>query len=279
MKHRDTSSPTFLLTILRYGVAVLSVAIATAAALVLSQAGVTLTPFLMAVGATVWYAGIGPGVLAIVLSVLTLDYLFVPPLYSFSKFDHANLVHLILCTLFALIVGWVAAARRRAEQELRQARDELDAKVLQRTVDLQRSETYLAEAQRLSHTGSWAWNVAAREITHCSREIYCLYGFDPQGGIPPFEAFLQRVHPEDRGRVAEDLKRAFREKADYEMVFRVVLPDRTIKHIHGVGHPVFNTSGDVVASGRRRNVRPICGSSKAWTGSTAPFKARTISSE
>src|SRR5882724_9244939 len=173
MKHQDTSSPTVLPTILRFGAAALSVAIAAGAAHFLSQAGVRLTPFLLAVGASVWYAGVGPGVLAIVLSVLTLDYLFVPPLYSLSKFGHPDLVYLVLCTLFALIVGWIAAARRRAEQELRRARDELDAKVLQRTADLQRSETYLAEAQRLSHTGSWAWNVAASEITHCSREIYC----------------------------------------------------------------------------------------------------------
>jgi PAS domain S-box-containing protein len=200
----------------------------------------------MAVGVTVWYAGIGPGVLAIVFSVLTLDYLFVPPFYSLSKFNYAGLVYLILCTLFALIVGGVAAARRRAEQELRQARDELDAKVLERTADLQRSETYLAEAQSLSHTGSWAWNVAAREITYCSQEIYCLYGFDPRAGIPQFEAFLQRIHPEDRGGLVEDLEKAIRENSDHDMVFRAVLPDGTIKYIHGVGHPVFNASGDVV---------------------------------
>jgi PAS domain S-box-containing protein len=114
------------------------------------------------------------------------------------------------------------------------------------TADLQRSEAYLAEAQRLSHTGSWAWNVAAREITHCSQEIYRLYGFDPEGGIPPFEAILQRIHPEDRGRLVEDLERAIRERADHEMVFRAVLPDGNIKYIHGVAHPVFNASGDVV---------------------------------
>ena len=173
---------------------------------------------------------------------LSLDYFFVPPLYSFTIVSLADLIYLILCTLFALIVGWVSAARRRVEQELRQARDELDAKVVERTADLSRSEGYLAEAQRLSHTGSWAWNVAAREITHWSQETYRLFGFDPEEGVPPFEALLQRIHPEDRGRLVEDLERAIREKANHEMAFRAVLPDGTIKYIHGIGHPVFNQS-------------------------------------
>src|SRR5258705_10274927 len=77
-------------------------------------------------------------------------------------------------------------------------------------------------------------------------ETYRLYGFDPEGGIPPFEALLQRIHPEDRGRFVDDLERAFRERANHEMIFRAVLPDGTLKYILGIGHPVFNASGDVV---------------------------------
>ena len=115
-----------------------------------------------------------------------------------------------------------------------------------RTAGLQRSEGYLAEAQSLSHTGSWVLNVAARETTHWSQETYRLYGFDPEGGIPPFEALLQRIHPEDRGRLVDDLERAIRERANHEMIFRAVLPDGTLKYILGIGHPVFNASGDVV---------------------------------
>jgi PAS domain-containing protein len=61
---------------------------------------------------------------------------------------------------------------------------------------LRRSESYLAEAQRLTHTGGYAWSVASKEIVYWSREIYRLYGFDPEQGIPPFETFRQRIHPE-----------------------------------------------------------------------------------
>ena len=133
MAHRDPSSPTSLPTILRYGIAVLSVAIANGLCFFLLQHfNANLTPFLFAVAATVWYAGTGPGVLAIVLSVLSLNYLFIRPSFSFSPISYADLVYLTFCTLCALAVGWVAAVRRRSEQELRQARDRLQIEVQQR---------------------------------------------------------------------------------------------------------------------------------------------------
>src|SRR5262249_3846042 len=82
----------------------------------------------------------GPGVFAIILSILCLDYFVVPPLFPLRLFSHTSFIYLFFFTLFASIVGWVAAARRRAEQELRQARDELDAKVVERTAELRESE-------------------------------------------------------------------------------------------------------------------------------------------
>src|ERR1700730_3416565 len=152
MANRDPSSPTPMPTVLQYGIAVLSVAIANGLAFfVLRHFESILTPFLFAVAATVWYAGTGPGMLAIVLSVVSLNYFFLRPGFSFSPISYADLVYLTFCIFCALAVGWVSAVRRRAEQELRQAREEFDAKVVERTANLQRSEGYLAEAQRLSH--------------------------------------------------------------------------------------------------------------------------------
>src|ERR1700760_343877 len=151
MEHRDPSSPTTMPAILRYGIAVLSVAIAIGLDFfLLRQLEAILTPFLFAVAATVWYAGAWPGVLAIVLSALSLNYFFLRPGFSFSPVSYADLVYLTFCILCALAVGWVSAVRRRVEQELRRAREELEAKVAERTADLARSERYLAEAQRLT---------------------------------------------------------------------------------------------------------------------------------
>src|SRR4029077_13482766 len=169
MEHRDPSSPTTMPTILRYGIAVLSVAIAIGLDFfLLRHFDAKLTPFLLAVAVTVWYAGTWPCVLAIVLSVLSLNYFFQRPFFSFSPISYADLVYLTFCIFCALAVGWVSAVRRRAEQELRQARGEFEAKVLERTANLQRSESYLAETQKLTHTGSWAWHVRNQKVLYCS---------------------------------------------------------------------------------------------------------------
>jgi PAS domain S-box-containing protein len=110
---------------------------------------------------------------------------------------------------------------------------------------LRRSESYLAEAQRFTHTGSWAWRIAGRDAVHLSEEWYRIYGFDPETGPPVWEQRLQRVHPEDRARWQGPINRAIAEKSDYEVEFRIVLPDGTVKYIHTVGHPVLNASGEL----------------------------------
>src|SRR4029077_6465829 len=131
MAHRNRASPTPMPTLFRYGIAVLSVAIAIALGFfVLRYFEAILTPFLFAVAATVWYAGTGPGVLAIVLSVLSLNYVFLRPDFSFSPISYADLVYLTFCIFCALAVGWVSAVRRRASEKLHQARAELEAKVV-----------------------------------------------------------------------------------------------------------------------------------------------------
>src|SRR6201986_881424 len=150
MAHRAPSLP--MPTSLRYGIAVLSVAIGIGLDfLLLRHFDAKLTPFLFAVAVTVWYAGTGPGVLAIVLSVLSLNYFFLQPFFSFSPISYADLVYLTFCTFCALAVGWVSGVRRRAEEELHQAREELEATVAERTASLQRSDSYLAEKQNLTH--------------------------------------------------------------------------------------------------------------------------------
>jgi PAS domain S-box-containing protein len=109
---------------------------------------------------------------------------------------------------------------------------------------LLRSEAYLTEAQRLSHTGSWAFK--GRKAVYWSEENFRIWGFDPQEGLPDREKILQRIHPEDRHRMLEYVYRRLREKADYSVEFRVLLPDGTIRHIQGLGRPVFNASGELI---------------------------------
>jgi len=111
---------------------------------------------------------------------------------------------------------------------------------------LRRSETYLAEAQRLSHTGSWALDIATGELTHSSEENFRLFGFDPQSDRPSTDEFRQRIHPEDRERVAAIVEKAVRDGMEFEADYRIVLPDGTVKCLHAVGHSVLNAAGDLV---------------------------------
>jgi PAS domain S-box-containing protein len=120
---------------------------------------------------------------------------------------------------------------------------------------LRESEAYLAEAQRLSHTGSWAtgamksgttWMPATGEVRYWSEECYRVLGFDPHGGPPRFETFSQRIHPDDQARAREIADTARREKAEFEMDYRIVHPGGEIRDIRTVGHPVLSPSGDLV---------------------------------
>jgi PAS domain S-box-containing protein len=80
---------------------------------------------------------------------------------------------------------------------------------------------------------------------YLSEEWFRIYGFDPKQGLSAWKARLQRMHPEDRAKVREAKDRAIREKSDYEVEYRIVLPDGTLKYNHTVGHPVLNPSGEV----------------------------------
>jgi PAS domain S-box-containing protein len=113
-------------------------------------------------------------------------------------------------------------------------------------VALRQTEAYLEEAQRLTHTGSWAWNVARRENVHWSQEQYRLFGLDPESNSPSFEKAFQRIHPDDQATFNDVVERAIRERSDFEVDFRIVLPDGSTKYSRSVGHPVFSASGELV---------------------------------
>ena len=101
------------------------------------------------------------------------------------------------------------------------------------------SEAYLAEAQKLSHTGSWAWS-PEQDIRYWSEECYRVLGFDPQNGLPRKEDYYQRIHPGDQPGFMELIGAAIRDKTDWEADYRIVHPDGPVRDIHVVGHPVLS---------------------------------------
>ncbi|HVH87597.1 MAG TPA: ATP-binding protein [Terriglobales bacterium] len=247
-----------------YAIALLSVSgaliISRVQLLHLETAPVSL--FLCAVMLSSWFGGVRPGLLATILSGLAFDYYVLSPTHSLAV-KPEEVPRLIVFTVSALFVALLSAAQRSATESLRSTRDELKEKVQElqsankalqaesRELEsaqesLRRGEGYLADAQRLSHTGSWARTADTDQMTYWSEECYRVLGFDPHGGPPRFEALLQRVHPEDRAKVKEITETARREKAEYELEYRIVHPGGDVCDIHMVGHPVLSASGDLI---------------------------------
>jgi PAS domain S-box-containing protein len=112
--------------------------------------------------------------------------------------------------------------------------------------DLRRSENYLAEGQRLSHTGSWAWNVASRENVFWSREHFRIFGFDPDKDVPHYDRAVQRIHPDDRPAFELAVETAVREKRDFRSDFRITFPDGSLKFVYTLGHPVLDEAGNLM---------------------------------
>jgi formate hydrogenlyase transcriptional activator len=110
---------------------------------------------------------------------------------------------------------------------------------------LRKSESYLAEAQRLSRTGSWAWSPDA-DARYWSEECYRVLGFDPRDGLPRTEELIQRIHPDDQPAFRESAKRGMYNKSDEVVNYRIVHPGGAVTDIYSIGHPVFSPRGDLI---------------------------------
>jgi len=218
--------------------------------------------FLCAILFGAWFGGAGPGLLATAISATVFYYYFLPPVYTFAA-KPEEIPRFIVFFVAALFVWTLSAAQNSATESLRRARDGLKEIVqeLQNTNEalqaesrerksaeesLRRTDGYLAEAQRLSHTGSWASIPARGEIRYLSEECYRVLGFDPHGEQPHYEAFFQRIHMDDQAKVREAVETAGREKVEFELDYRIVHPGGEIRDIHVVGHPVLSPSDDLV---------------------------------
>ena len=196
--------------VLRYGLAVVSVAAALGLAL-LAQAYAVHNPefplFLLSIAVTVWYAGSAPGVLAVLLSSVSFNYFFTEPLYSFY-IAASDRVDFIVFVLFALIISWFSSRRRRIEQELREARDKLEIEVAERTQQ--------ANLLNLTHDAIFVrdmgfvityWNLGSQE----------LYGWTAEDAIgKQSHQLLQTVYPTPLDDVRAELMRTGRWEGELE---------------------------------------------------------------
>ena len=141
--------------------------------------------------------------------------------------------------VFKTRLSRIAPSVRRALREAEERSDRLQAEEA-----LQRSEVYLSEAQRLSHTGSFGWRVASGEI-YWSEETYRIFGLELTIR-PTLDLALERIHPEDRQLVQEVIQSASQSENDFDFEHRLLMPDGSVKYVRAVGHRSPNTGSDGV---------------------------------
>jgi len=231
--------------VLKYGLAVVSVAIALGLSLLAQLQTVhnlEFPLFLMAIAVTVWYAGAGPGVLAVVLSGLSFNYFFTQPLYTLY-IEPSDRPYFIVFILFALMIGWFSSRRRRIEQELRQARDELETEVAARTQQ--------ASLLNLTHDTIFVRDVSDI-ITYWNRGAQELYGWTAEEAIGKHtHQLLQTVFPVPIEEIRAELLRADRWEGELEKTkadgTQVVVASRWSLRRDEQGRPVaiLETNNDI----------------------------------
>jgi len=248
----------------RYAVAMLSVAVAAAAAQILTvflHTEPIASSMIAAVMFAAWFGGFAPGLLAIALALLAFHYYVLPPMNSFTlkhnlfSLGLEELPRLFLFSIAGLFVIFLSATQRRAVESLRRSRDDLLVAAKTQSENeaaLRSSQMYLAEAQRLSQTGSFGWTPSSGEI-FWSEESFRIFGYDNTPSVT-LEMVLQRVHPEDKARVQCTLDRASGDGKDFDYEYRLLMPDGLVKYVHVVAHAFRNRIGILRFVGALMNV-------------------------
>jgi PAS domain S-box-containing protein len=226
---RNWSRTTVMSTFKRYGLATISCGAALGAAWLIDGPSPC---FFLAVMVSSLYGGKGPGFLSVGLSTLAFDYFFVPPLFSLHVAQSSSYLRLAVFVGATLFITGLIEAKRRVE-----------AARLEASLRAQKSESYLAEAQRLSQTGSFGWNASTEEL-FWSEETFRITGYDP-GVTPTLELLFDRIHPEDRLSVREELDRTLQSGGNVDFQRRFLMPDGAVKWVHVLAHAVREEDGAV----------------------------------
>jgi PAS domain S-box-containing protein len=194
-----------------------------------------------------------------VLATLGLDYFFMQPVFSLAVTRLEDIAGLFTFSMIALAVSALGSKVRKSYWELAQENSERK----RAEEELRRSEAFLAQGQRISQTGSWRWQVSTGAI-YWSEEHFRIFGYDPKTDEPSYSLFFERVHGEDKAPFKEVLNRAVQDKSDFEVEYRIVLPDGAIKFLWSVGQPRLNPAGELEYIGTVMDITERKRAEEAW---------------
>jgi PAS domain S-box-containing protein len=247
--------------ILRYGVPVLAVALSLAGTFLLQPYDFRTPLFLLSIMISTWVGGIGPGMLAVLLSTLAIN-LFLSPA-GIVETSYQNIPNVISFLITAFLLGSWSEERRRAGHALWKARDDLDEKVQDRTADLKQvnqalqaeiighkrseealrtNESRLQAAIDAADIGLWDWDLVSGQIIWLGHHEK-LFGFAIGEFDGTYRSFEKRVHPEDLEELNRVVQFALGEGSEYAHEYRVVWPDGSIHWITGHGRFVYDETG------------------------------------
>lgn len=220
-----------------YGVAIASTGIALVLSLWLQPLlqGAIGSFFYIAVIISTWYGGIRPGVVAIVLSILAINYFFIPPIHQLSISNSAEIVRLGVFLLVAFVINLLNSDLRHSKYRVEQLSQQL----------LQESGDRLQMALTAAQMGLWDWNMATGEIIW-SPEHEQLFGLAPGTFDGRYETFDACLHPDDRDGLMQAIQTALQNHTLYQHEFRVIWADGSIHWIEGRGQALYDAADQPV---------------------------------
>lgn len=219
------------LTVVRYAGALLAVVVAVFLGLWLEPVVDATVLLLMALLAAAWFCGLWPALLASAIATVALDYFFTPPLHTLTL-ELAHIPHLLTFALIAVVFATASAARRKAERSLQQARDELDAKVQERTADLTRTHGEAVAAQQrfrdlVNSIEGIVWEADARtfEFTFVSRQAERVLGYPVDHWLKEPGFWKDHIHADDRQWAVKSRVSAAEQRRDHDFEYRMIAAD------------------------------------------------------
>jgi PAS domain S-box-containing protein len=228
---RTVGGANVLLAVVRYAGALLAVALGVLGGLSLQPVVDGTVMLLMAVLVAAWFSGLWPALVASLAATLAIDYFFTPPLHTLTL-ELAHVPRLLMFTLIAGVFATASAARRSAERSLQQSRDELDARVQERTADLMRTQAEALAAQQrfrdlVNSIEGIVWEADARtlQFIFVSQQAERMLGYPVEQWLQEPAFWKDHIHPDDRESAVNACLSATQQKRDHDFEYRMIAAD------------------------------------------------------